>query len=153
MKNRISIILIFLSLSIGLFGQVKEESLGELEWILGIWERQNGKPGMTQHERWWKISDHEFKGIGIRMIDSDTVFVEKLCIKIEDGDVYYIADVDENPEPVYFKFSNWGEKSFVSENPEHDAPKKIEYLLNGNLITTKVSWDNGGFEVVFMKME
>jgi hypothetical protein len=144
---------LFLSISNGLIAQVNKDSLKELEWILGTWKRQNSKPGQTHHEKWWKVSDQHLQGIGVVMEGLDTVFIEKLGIKIEEGKVYYIADVPENAEPVYFKFTNSDGNSFVSENLEHDVPKKIAYYLEGSTLTAKVSWDNGGFEAVFVKLE
>lgn len=127
-------------------------SLDGLHWILGNWERQNGKPGQTHHEKWWKVSDNELRGMGVVTAGKDTLFVEKLGIVMEKGKAYYVAEVPENPAPVYFAFTSWETASFVSENPEHDAPKKIAYSLDGNVMTAAVSWDNGGFEAVFRKM-
>ncbi len=151
MKNKL--LTLFLFLSFGLFAQQNMSTLNELEWILGDWQRQNSKPGETHHEKWWKISDQQFQGIGVVLAGLDTVFVEKLGIMIREGNVYYIADVPENPGPVYFKFTSWETNSFVSENPEHDAPKKIAYYLEGNIMTAEVSWDDGGFDAVFKKLE
>ena len=155
MTHKLPIFILFLFLCFGLSAQENETiaSLNRLEWIIGTWERQNGKPGEIHHERWQKVSDQHLKGIGVVVVGSDTIFVEKLAIRVEEGIVYYIADVKENPEPVYFKFTSWEENSFVSENPKHDAPKKIAYNLEGDIMTAKVSWDDGGFEAIFKKIE
>jgi hypothetical protein len=153
MKNRFSILGLILVLSLGLSGQETNKTLHELEWILGEWKRLNAEPGVTHLEKWCKVSDQHFQGIGLTMKDRDTLFVEKLFIRIKGEDIFYIAEVEENPAPVYFKFTSWEGNSFVSENPEHDAPKKIEYILKGKEMTAKVSWDDGGFEAVFMKLE
>jgi len=151
MIKNTTVLILFLSVSFGLTAQVNNDTLEDLEWILGTWERQNVQPGRTQQEIWKKISDKHYQGIGISLQGTDTVFIENLDIRIEGGNVYYIAEVEENPAPVYFKFTSWEKDSFVSENPEHDAPKKIAYFLEGNSMRVKVSWDNGGFEVVFVK--
>jgi hypothetical protein len=153
MKSRLSILFLLLSLSNGLSGQENKKTLHELEWILGNWKRLNSEPGVIHLEKWWKVSDQQFQGIGLTMKDTDTLFVEKLFIRMKGEDTYYIAEVEENPAPVYFKFTSWERNSFVSENPEHDAPKKIEYILKGKEMTARVSWDDGGFEAVFIKLE
>jgi hypothetical protein len=132
---------------------VKTASLEDFEWIIGTWERQNARPGVTHMEKWWKISDQHLKGFGLAMSGSDTTLYEGLGIKIEDGTPYYIAEVKENPGPVYFKIVSLEENSFVSENPEHEAPKKIEYRLDEKIMTATLSWDQGGFEIVFLKVE
>jgi hypothetical protein len=67
------------------------------------------------------------------------VFVEILEIKIDKGIVYCIADVQDNPDPVYFRFTYLEKNSFISENPDHDVPKKITYNLAWNIMTAKVS--------------
>lgn len=153
MKSTLSILILVIVLSSGFIVDVNKNSLKKLEWIIGTWKRENAKPTETHHERWWKISDQHFEGIGVVMVEDDTAFAEKLSIKIEDGTVYYIADVPGNPAPVYFKFTSWKKSSFVSENPEHDLPKKIAYSLKGNIMTARVSWDNGEFDAIFRKVD
>ncbi len=153
MAIRLSFILVVLSASSGLLAQGANPSLDKLDWILGTWDRQNAKPGIVHKEIWQKVSDQLFTGIGVAMRGADTVFVEKLQIQVDGGEVYYVADVQENPQPVRFKFTSWGDQSFVSENPEHDAPKKIAYLLEEGVMTAKVSWDDGGFDAVFVRFD
>ncbi len=151
MKPALSLILLFVFYSA--VAQQAEIGLERLDWILGSWERQNGKPEEEHFEKWWKVSDRELRGIGVVTSSTDTVFVEKLGIVIRAGRVYYVADVPENPEPVYFAFTQWEDRSFVSENPEHDAPKRIAYRLEDKTLTVSVGWDKGGFDAVFKKMD
>jgi len=153
MRIRLPVALLFLTLFPGLIAQVNSGSLHELEWILGTWERQNARLGVIHIEEWRKVSDHFYQGFGLAMSGSDTVLFEGLGIKAEEGTLYYIADVKENPAPVKFKIISLGKQSFISENPEHDAPKRIEYFLEGKIMTARVSWDQGGFDAVFMKLE
>ena len=137
----------------GLKAQEPQNSLSDLEWILGTWIRQNSEPGEVQQERWWKISDWEYRGIGVLTRDSDTVFVEQLGIILQDGNIYYVADVLENPAPVYFRFTSLDKHAFVSENPEHDAPQRIAYDLVDKQMRARVSWNGGGFEALFKRSE
>lgn len=59
-----------------------------------------------------------------------------------------MADVPENQEPVYFKFTTLTDSTFVCENPDHDFPKKISYTLKENRLTALLS--GGGREVEFL---
>lgn len=153
MKKQNLILFICLFMLPPLSSQVQKNPLKDLEWILGNWERQNASPGQTHLEKWWKESDRYFRGIGFTMAGADTVFVERLGIIAEKDELFYVAEVQANPAPVYFKFIHLEKYSFVCENPEHDVPKKIAYKLEGRKMTAKLSWEDGGFDVVFLKVE
>jgi hypothetical protein len=84
MKFTLFAAILMLSRTCGLFAQDQGNSLRELDWILGTWTRQNSKPGQVQHETWWKISEQHYQGIGMVTAGSDTVFVEKLEIIMQD---------------------------------------------------------------------
>lgn len=73
-----------------------------------------------------------WRGEGITISGADTLFIERLMIRSEDGKWYYIADVGPNQPPTYFKFTAVSDSSLTSENPEHDFPNKIEYRLEEN---------------------
>jgi hypothetical protein len=108
-----------------------QTDLSQLEWLTGIWNRTNAKPGRSGVEIWKKKSADEFVGKGINLRGTDTVFVEKLKIIVKEGAVFYVADVPENKEPVLFKATSVTASSVVFENPQHDFPKKITYELDG----------------------
>lgn len=101
--------------------------LARLEWLTGKWERQNMRPGRTAFEKWEK-KDWGYTGVGISLQGADTVFVERLSIRLRDGDLWYVADVSQNAEPTWFKFTEISLNGFACENPDHDFPKKIEYV-------------------------
>src|SRR5689334_15970321 len=119
--------------------QVSAVEFNKLNWLEGEWNRTNVKPGRSAHERWIKLSDHEFKGWGINMKGSDTASVEKLQLIVKDNKIYYVADVPENPQPVYFTITMLDNDSFECENPAHDFPKKIVYHHSGNIIKATIS--------------
>jgi Domain of unknown function (DUF6265) len=110
-----------------------------LKWLEGKWQRTNVKPGIKAHEEWHAAAHDEFKGLGVTMKESDTVFLEKIKIVKKDGNIYYVADVRENRAPVYFKFTSLTSHGFICENPEHDFPKKIEYRLSKSDLTVTIS--------------
>jgi hypothetical protein len=90
--------------------------------------------------------------MGVTLQGTDTVFVERLKISIEGNEIHYIADVPENPEPVHFKFTAQSAHGFTCENPMHDYPKKISYLVEGNILKAQTSGDGKVQEFTFEKV-
>ncbi len=124
----------------------------KLEWLIGTWDRTNiSKPGRSSHERWERLADHELHGYGITMQGRDTIFVEKITILVKDNTIYYVADVPENKQPVYFKLIEISDAGFVCENPEHDFPKKISYQVDGVNLKAQISGDGQSFDYLFSK--
>ncbi len=123
----------------------------KLDWLEGTWIRLNTKPGRTAHESWQKISTTEWKGLGVIMKGTDTAFVEKLKIIINAEYIYYVADIAENKEPVYFKLTVITDNGFVCENPQHDFPKTIAYQKDGNKIKATISGDGKSIDYLFEK--
>jgi Domain of unknown function (DUF6265) len=123
----------------------------KLEWLTGTWNRTNIRLGRTAYEKWEKVSDTEMKGVGVTMDGGTTVFTEKLKILVKDNLLWYVADVPENKEPVYFKITVINENEFVCENPEHDFPQKILYKKEGNKMKAVISGGDKSFEYLFEK--
>lgn len=130
---------------------VPENSLKQMEWLLGRWTRTNTSPGKSGFENWTKVSPTEWMGRGISMKGTDTTFVEKLKIVIENKKLYYVADVPENKKLVYFEITLVTSDSFVCENPSHDFPKKIAYRFDGKEIRARVSAGEQGMDFVFVR--
>ncbi len=128
-----------------------DKDVEKLDWLMGNWNRIRVKEGRSAFERWEKITNHELIGLGVYMNGLDTVFTEKLRIIVKDGDLYYVADVIENPEPVYFKFTQLTSNGFVCENPDHDFPKKIEYAMKGDTLIATTSGDDNELIFEFLK--
>lgn len=148
MKNQFHVL--FLSLFCGIACSSPPSSQNDFEkinWLKGHWERINMKEGRSAHERWEVTENDELKGWGVSLHGLDTAFVEVLRVVMKDGVLHYVADVPENPSPVFFKFVSIAEDGFVCENPEHDFPKRIEYQLRGDSLKAITSGD--GKELVF----
>ncbi|GAA0891779.1 hypothetical protein GCM10009122_14580 [Fulvivirga kasyanovii] len=128
------------------------EKLNQLSWLIGKWERQNVKPGKTSHEHWEPVSDNSMRGWGVTLAGTDTIFVEKLQIINNEEGLFYVADVAENVEPVYFKIVALSEQGFVCENPEHDFPKRIAYVLSGDQLKATISGDGKEIDFLFRKV-
>lgn len=128
------------------------QSIERLNWINGTWERQSTKPGSTAFESWELIND-SFKGMGVTLRGTDTVFVEKLSIIEKDGVLNYVAEVAHNASATYFKMTAISESGFTCENPSHDFPKKIEYSLDGDLLTATISGNGKSIPFYFKKID
>lgn len=132
-----------------LFSQARSSAdLKKIEWLLGRWERTNGIAGHPESEEWKKISDTEWKGVSVRLSGADTVALERITLLLKEQNLYYIADVPVNPEPVSFKVTEISNTGFVCENPQHDFPQKIVYRKTGS--TLKASLSGGGKPIDFI---
>ncbi|HEV8284256.1 MAG TPA: DUF6265 family protein [Chitinophagaceae bacterium] len=127
------------------------DNFKKLDWLEGTWIRTNVKPGRSANERWIKVSATEWQGFGLNMKGQDTTLLEKLKLIIKDNTIYYVADVPENKQPVFFKLTEISENGFVCENPEHDFPKKISYQKEGNKLKATISGDGKSIDYFFEK--
>lgn len=151
MKPVFVFIALFSSLATLALGQTTQvKSFAKLNWLEGMWNRTNiTKPGRSGHERWVRIGDSELRGNGVTLQGADTLIWEKITIIIKENDIFYVADVPENQQPVYFKFTEITESGFVCENPDHDFPKKISYQLEGDNLKAQISGNGKAIDYWF----
>ena len=97
----------------------------KLSWIVDRWISVDGES--RSYEYWEKINDNLFIGASETVKNGDIIFAEKLKIEKIGDDIFYIADVKHNPEPVMFKMISLNDTVAIFENPEHDFPQKITY--------------------------
>lgn len=129
----------------------QDADFNSLSWLEGSWHRINlNKQNRNGFEIWKKESDN-WIGKGITIQGTDTVFIEKLKTILVNDDIYYVADVTENAYPIRFKITSIFQKGFVCENPNHNYPKKISYLLKDD--TLKAVTSGNGKEQVFLFMK
>lgn len=118
-------------LSIQLMAQEKTD-MQKLLWIADSWVSASGET--KSYEEWKVINDDLYEGGSKTVKDGKTIFSETLKIENTAEGIFYVADVAHNPAPVKFKLISVSETSAVFENPLHDFPQKITYLLEeGNL--------------------
>jgi hypothetical protein len=146
MKKLIITLVIKSAVAISVVGQV-HANLDDLSWLEGKWMRTNVRADRTAFEPWQRQSTGTFTGVGATLREGDTVNVERLKIVARGDSLYYVADVPENPNPVYFAFTEMSSASFTCENPNHDFPKKIRYVLAEGVLTATIS--GGGKPVTF----
>lgn len=130
----------------GSAGGQDNKKLQQLSWMLGDWQRTGLPEGRTGYER-WRVDGHALAGVGVSKRDGQVLFEERLRLVEQDGAIYYIADVAENPQPVRFKLVSSSDKKAAFANPEHDFPKRIVYRLQGDHLEVSTSGD--GKEIVF----
>jgi hypothetical protein len=123
----------------------------KLEWLSGTWVRTNAPPNRNSNERWVKMSGSEWQGFGLTMKGQDTAYLERLKLIIKEDAIYYVADVPENKQPVYFKLTEISENRFVVENPEHDFPKKITYQKDGDKLKATISDNTKSVDYFFQR--
>ena len=120
-----------------------EKTLDDFNWFLGNWKGTMQE--MDVYETWTKINSSSFAGEGYVMSEKDTVFHESSKLQVKDGDIFYIADVPGNPEPVPFKLKSNQNKKAIFENKEHDFPKTITYTqISSDSLIAVVEGDDGG---------
>jgi hypothetical protein len=123
----------------------------KLDWLKGTWTRTNSKAGRSGYETWRESGTTTLTGFGVIMKGADTAFVEKIRIELKDGQLYYVADVPENKGEVLFAFTELTNKGFVCENPKHDFPKKISYVVDGKNLKATISGDGKAVDYLFVR--
>ena len=146
MRKLILLAIIFYSLKI--YPQTAND-FAKLHWIVGEWKRTNATPGTSGIEKWVSNSSIELQGWSTTMKGADTAFIEKTKLLIKEGYIYYVADIPDNKEPVYFKLVNISENEFTCENSAHDFPKKIIYTKNGNFLKATIYGDGKSIDYFF----
>lgn len=133
--------------------QAKEAvpQLQQMAWLAGTWQRVGMPDGQSGYERWTYDGAQGFTGVGVSERGGKAVFEEKLRIVAKDNAVYYVADVQENAQPVYFKLTKLSESGFVFENPTHDFPQKIAYKKNGKRLHAKISAGDKAMDFEFVR--
>ena len=152
MKNQNLLLIMVLAIStIAVHAQNAEQNFKKLNWLSGIWQRTDVKPGQTAEESWKISATNELTGTGITKQGDKIIFKEKLQLLIKDNQIYYIADVTTSKQPTWFKLTQLTDTVFVCENPDHDFPKKIVYQLSGNKLLATISGNGKSIDFNFVK--
>jgi len=123
------------------------KKMKNFDWLLGNWERVNEEKGKRTFEKWHKISDTEYSGIGFTMQNDDTLKKEKIQLIHAHGKWNLTVKVPEEKEAIVFKMIHQSESEFTCENTEIDFPNTIKYWKNGDRINASVS--NAEIEIPF----
>jgi len=115
---------------------------GELDWLLGKWQRTNDEDGKQTYENWTKKNDLEYVGLGFTMKENDTISKEIMKIsKANDKWDLIVVSTGKGGDnsPVSFKIISNNENSFTCENKEIDFPNIIHYEKDGKNLKAYVS--------------
>lgn len=125
LKKVISLVVIGMLFCVHGFGQ----QLAGASWLLGRWEQKTLKG--TIYESWKSNSDSSYFGKSYLLKEKDTVVLETVSLLQKDGALFYIPTVtnQNNSMPVSFKLTSSSDNKLVFENPIHDFPQKITYVL------------------------
>jgi hypothetical protein len=115
--------------------------LSDLEWLIGV--RSIEQDQMLIYESWSKTSDELLTGKSYYTENGDTMLLETIEIKQVDGEIYYCPSVSNQNDgkAIEFKLTSKKTNELVFENPEHDFPKKIVYIQEGNNINAWIEGD------------
>ena len=125
-----------------------EKSIKMPDFLLGNWEKMKDKKGQKTYEFW----QTDFTGLGITLKEKDTIFKEILSI-ISMNETLTLKVEGVNEIPIFFKFTNQTDTSFVAENPTHNFPTKITYWLEKNQLKAHVSNKEFGIGFIFEKLK
>jgi len=99
----------------------------KFDYLIGDWERTNGRPGTKTIESWTKTSDRDYSAISEVLVEGDTVYKKTVRLEKSSDTFFYIADVPQNPNSTNFRIVEIGLKGFSALNGKNDFPKKIKY--------------------------
>jgi len=128
-------------------------SLFAVQWLAGQWTSVSERTVIS--ENWQPLSDSSWEGTGETRDKTSGVLrgSESLRLLSMNDEVFYLAKVAHNDYPVAFKLTECSDTRAVFENPGHDFPKKIEYLLQpaGDLHVQVSDGAEQGFDIHFQK--
>jgi hypothetical protein len=133
--------LLLLSALLFLFCSCSTDTLlSETEWLLGTWE--NKTPDGTIYESWSRENDSLFMGRSYAITGKDTLHLESIQLREQDGSLYYVPTVvGQNDEmPVSFKAIILTKDELHFENIVHDFPQLITYKrISADSIVAEIS--------------
>ena len=130
----------------------KAQETENFDWIMGEWIRINGKVGITTTEKWDKISDTVYFGVGMTKKDNQIIFRENLrLLKKNNNWVYEVTGVNE--DTTNFILTSISDVSFKAMNPENPFPKKISYHAKNTNLIAEISDENKKITFEFEKKD
>lgn len=110
-----------------------EDKMGSFKWLVGSWSMNSTNALII--ETWVPMSDTSFEGESTKYNKktTETVPLEKVRLVCRNKEYFYIpvARGQNKNQPIEFKITSVSKKGFAAENPSHDFPKRITYVLKG----------------------
>ena len=99
----------------------------DLAFMRGQWEGRSGP--LIFDERWTEEAGGLMLGVSRTLKGDRAVGFEFLRVEFRKDAVFYVAQPGGKPK-TEFRLTHSGPNSATFENPSHDHPKLIRYLLN-----------------------
>ncbi len=144
MKNLLLLVLAGI-LSVTAFGQDRpKDSVDDLGWISGCWEKKGKTEDAFTMEHWTKPAGMML-GVSRTVKNGRVGFFEYLRIVEKGEDIFYVAKPANAERETFFKLTSLKDDEAVFENPEHDFPQRIVYkLVDNETIAVRVEADKDG---------
>lgn len=112
--------------------QDDKKSTDTFTWLSGSWEMKENDGTVT--EEWKQVNDSLMEGQSDFIKGDSVIPFETIRLYRKGLDFLYEAKAagQNGEQPVAFKITSFTDSSFIAENPSHDFPKKITYLLITN---------------------
>jgi len=98
-------------------------------WLAGCWEGEGRSTGVT--EAWSNARIGRMLGVGLTLRGSRSAFEFMQIATAADGTLVFTAQPGGRP-PVQFAATVVEPARIVFSNPQHDAPRIIEYRRSGD---------------------
>lgn len=117
-------------------------TIADVDWIPGAWVGTRGTSSIE--ERWSPLKGGAILGVSRTTKGEKMVAFEFLRIVERDGGLVYIAQPGGR-SPTEFILTEKGTKRAVFDNPRHDYPQRIVYVLSPEgKLTASIGFINGG---------
>lgn len=104
-----------------------ERQLTSLAWLEGYWRADAG-PRIV-FERWQRVAGGlEGAGAMADAPDGQPQTYEQMRLTLNGDQLQFIVTGAGNEEPVAFTLTHAGDSRWRFENPEHDFPRRIDYI-------------------------
>ncbi len=123
-----------------------------LDWLIGQWHRTNEQPDHETYELWTKANDSLYEGTAFTMMAQDTVWQERIDFALRSQGWCYEVWGQGDTIPVVFVMTEQADQQFACENPAHDFPKKITYILEGDRLDAEISGGGDPISFLYEKM-
>ena len=130
MKKIIKTVLLFFIITGFIANNVHENKMQSFKWMVGSWTMQTKRGAIM--ETWVSINDTTLGGESILVKNTGGIETQEKTRLIYSNKEYFYcstANGQNNNQEVKFKISSFTDSSFVAENPQHDFPKRITYIL------------------------
>ena len=114
----------------GFIEKKDENKMRSFKWLIGSWTMKTGRGAIM--ENWIQLNDSTIGGESIFIKNTGgTEQREKLRFIYSNKEYYYCVVFlgQNNNEEIKFRITSFADSSFVSENRQHDFPRRIIYNL------------------------